>query len=473
MRNSKGLMMRVFLLSAVFLLPPVYMARAVDSYADMVERLMPSVVNISTERNTIATDEETVDNMMVNPALEGRELLGSGFFIRDDGYILTNNHVINGAKKISVITNDDEIYEAKIVGTDKPSDLAVLKIEENRQNNISSVSTEKAELDEKPAKFKPVIFGNADDARIGDKVLTFGNPYGLGVSVSEGIISAKSRNIGLGEQQYLQTDAAINQGNSGGPMFNTDGEVIGVNAAIFTARGASGVGFSLPSNIANWVSGQLITNGKVRRGWLGITVSNGIDRYTDKPGFVITEISEDSSAFKEGLRAGDIIIAYNDKPATDIAEFKRFTETMEPGQALRLKTLSFGEEIRNVVRIQEMPAEELKDVTNRALSENSKYYHQSSDKDVFYISELKIAVKEANPRGLIITSIESKSPLYGKGIKEGDIILEADRTDIFSADNLLDNIRNAIIDDFRPISLLIQGIDNTFYSTIELAPEND
>ena len=452
MRNSKGLMMRVFLLSAVFLLPPVYMARAVDSYADMVERLMPSVVNISTERNTIATDEETVDNMMVNPALEGRESLGSGFFIRDDGYILTNNHVINGAKKISVITNDDEIYEAKIVGTDKPSDLAVLKIEENRQNNISSASTEKAGLDEKPAKFKPVIFGNADDARIGDKVLTFGNPYGLGVSVSEGIISAKSRNIGLGEQQYLQTDAAINQGNSGGPMFNTDGEVIGVNAAIFTARGASGVGFSLPSNIANWVSGQLITNGKVRRGWLGITVSNGIDRYTDKPGFVITEISEDSSAFKEGLRAGDIIIAYNDKPATDIAEFKRFTETMEPGQALRLKTLSFGEEIRNVVR---------------------KYYHQSSDKDVFYISELKIAVKEANPRGLIITGIESKSPLYGKGIKEGDIILEADRTDIFSADNLLDNIRNAIIDDFRPISLLIQGIDNTFYTTIELAPEND
>ena len=146
---------------------------------------------------------------------------------------------------------------------------------------------------------------------------------------------------------------------------------------------------------------------------------------------------------------------------------------MEPGQALRLKTLSFGEEIRNVVRIQEMPAEELKDVTNRALSESSKYYHQSSDKDVFYISELKIAVKEANPRGLIITGIESKSPLYGKGIKEGDIILEADRTDIFSADNLLDNIRNAIIDDFRPISLLIQGIDNTFYSTIELAPEND
>ena len=179
MRNSKGLMMRVFLLSAVFLLSPVYMARAVDSYADMVERLMPSVVNISTERNTIATDEETVDNMMVNPALEGRESLGSGFFIRDDGYILT-----------------------KIVGTDKPSDLAVLKIEENRQNNISSASTEKAGLDEKPAKFKPVIFGNADDARIGDKVLTFGNPYGLGVSVSEGIISAKSRNIGLGEQQY-------------------------------------------------------------------------------------------------------------------------------------------------------------------------------------------------------------------------------------------------------------------------------
>lgn len=446
-------MMRLFVLSTAVLMMtrPVY---AEDSYADTVERLMPSVVNISVERKINPEDSSLVDNQMVNPFLEGREALGSGFFIRKDGYILTNNHVISGAKKISIITNDNKNYTAKIIGTDQPSDLAVLKIDADKE-------------------FAPVIFGNADKARIGDKVLTFGNPYGLGVSVSLGIISAKSRNIGLGEQQYIQTDAAINKGNSGGPMFNTDGEVIGINAALFSSGQSSGVGFSLPSNIANWVSDQIIRNGSVKRGWLGLTVANGTDKYTSKEGFVITEINEISSAYKEGLRVGDIITAYNDMPANNIAEFQRFTETLSPGQTLRLKTVSFGEETRNVIQIQEMPASELKNITNKALEENSKYYHQSLDKDVVYISELKIAVKEADPRGLRIIKIESKSPLFNKGISEGDIILEADRTDIFSPDNLSDSLRNAVLDDFRPISLLIQGIDNTFYSTIELAPEND
>ncbi len=436
-------------------------AFALDSYADLVDELMPSVVNISTEKKVIDAKEGGIDNVMVDPALQGREALGSGFFIRNDGYILTNQHVIEGAKKITVVTNDDKSFDATIVGVDAPSDLAVLK--------ISNATADK----EHPLVFKSVVFGDANKARIGDKILAFGNPYGLGVSVSAGIISAKSRSIGLGEQQYLQTDAAINRGNSGGPMFNLQGEVIGVNAAIFTMRGASGVGFSLPSNIANWISSQIISNGKVRRGWLGMTVAHGIDKYTDKSGFVITEINEESSAYKEGLRVGDIITEYNDRPATNISDFLHFTETMEPGQALRLKTLSYGEEIRNVIRIQEMPEQELKDVTNKALSENRKYSREGLGEDVVYISELKIAVREAEPRGLTIVKIDSDSPLRGKGISVGDIILEADRAEIYSADNLLDNIRYAVFSDYRPLSLLIQGIDNTFYSTIELAKEND
>ena len=328
-------------------------AFSMQSYADLVETLMPSVVNISTEKASM--ESEDIDNVMVNPKFSERESLGSGFFIRDDGHILTNAHVIKGAKKISVITDNNKSFEAKIVGIDTTSDLAVLKIEGKDKKN----------------SFTPVVFGNANEARIGDIVLTFGNPFGLGVSVSMGIISAKSRNIGLGEQQYLQTDAAINQGNSGGPMFNTDGEVIGVNSAIFTMEGASGVGFSLPSNIANWISSQLIEKGKVKRGWIGMTVSNGIDRFTEKPGFVITEIDENSNAYKEGLRVGDVIVAYNDKVADDLAEFNHFTETMDIGQALRLKILSYGEEIRTVVRIQEMPESELKDVTNKALEESA------------------------------------------------------------------------------------------------------
>jgi len=432
-------------------------ANALESYADLVEEVMPSVVNILTEKVTVNADEK-VDNLMVEPELPGREALGSGFFIRKDGYILTNYHVIKDAKAIYVINSEGKDYKAKLISFDAPSDLAVIKLD--------------LEKDSKDT-FKSVIFGDADKTRIGDKVLTFGNPYGLGISVSEGIISAKSRHIGLGEQQYIQTDAAINQGNSGGPMFNTDGEVIGINTAVFTVKGATGVGFALPSNIANWVSSQLIDGGKVRRGWLGITVSKGIDRYTGKEGFIIAEISEESNAYKEGLRVGDIIIAYNDRIADNIDAFRIFTETMEPGQALRLKTSTLGEETRNVVRVQEMPENALKSVTNKALSEHSKYYHQSDSTDIFYISELHIAVKEATPRGLMIMKLERQSPLSEKGIKIGDIILEADGADVFSSDNLLDTLRTAAVDDFRPISLLIQGTENTFYVNIEVKPEND
>ena len=433
-------------------------AYAIDSYADLVEELMPSVVNISTERQVIPQDDAEVDNLMLNPLLNGREALGSGFFIRNDGHILTNHHVIKGAKKISVITDDGAVYDATIKAVDTTSDLAVLKINGKQ-------GQEKG--------FKPVQFGNAEKARIGDIVLTFGNPYGLGISVSQGIISAKSRSIGLGEQQYIQTDAAINHGNSGGPMFDLNGDVIGVNSAIFTSQGANGVGFALPSNIANWVSNQLLTNGKVRRGWVGMQFAIGIDKYTGTEGFVITTIEENSNAYHEGLRVGDIITAYNDHKADDLNAFVQFVELLEPNQALRLKVLSGGMETRNVIRVQEMPQKALKEVTNKALVENAKSLHQDEDKNVFYISELNIAVKEANPRGLQIVKLERVSPLYGKGIKEGDVILEADREDIYSPDNLLDSIRNAMVDDFRPISLLIQGLHDTFYTDIEVTAEND
>ena len=445
-----------FLFCFVFCLFFSIDAMAFHTFADLVEKLMPSVVNISTEKVVLENDEQ-LDNVMINPSFAARENLGSGFFIKKDGTILTNAHVIKGAKKITITTNDNNSYEAKVIGIDKPSDLAVLKI---------------SNIDDK-VSFIPVTFGNADNARIGDIVLTFGNPYGLGASVSQGIISAKSRNIGLNEQQYLQTDASINEGNSGGPMFNVDGEVIGVNSAIFKQHGASGVGFSLPSNIANWVANQIINNGSVKRGWLGMSVSYGIDKYTGKEGLVVTEINENSNSYKEGIRVGDIIIAYNDNPAGDIASFLSFVEKMDVDQALRLKTISFGEEIRHVVRIQEMPRDELKNVTNIALKESTLNAIKTIDEDAFYISELGITVKEASPRGLLIIKIDKLSSLKSKGINNGDVILEADRGDIYSVDNLLDSIRNAMVDDFRPISLLIQGINDTFYASVELAVEND
>lgn len=446
-------MRKLLLITVLSLLP--YEALSFQSYADLVENLMPSVVNISSQKEMI--ENEDIENVMLNPELRGRDTLGSGFFVRNDGHILTNAHVIKGAKKISIITNDNKSFDAKIVGIDNASDLAVLKIEDENPSN----------------KFKAIVFGNANESRIGDIVLTFGNPYGLGVSVSQGIISAKSRNIGLNEQQYLQTDAAINQGNSGGPMFNTEGEVIGVNSAIFTMEGASGVGFSLPSNIANWVADQLIKHGKVKRGWIGIKVANGIDRFTEKPGFVITEINESSNAYKEGLRVGDVIISYNDTPAEDLADFNHLTETMDANQELKIKFLSYGEEASSIIKIQEMPEKELKNITNKALAENALRNIKNTLGEAYYISEFGITVKEAETRGLAIVKIDRRSILKNTGISEGDIILEADRSDIYSVDNLLENIRNAIVDDYRPISLLIQGVDNTFFATVEMVAQND
>lgn len=447
--------MRVFVIAFLGLFLPQIVQAEVLSYADLVEEVMPTVVNISTEKEVVETDDKEIDNLMIEPELKGRESLGSGFFISKDGHILTNYHVIKGAKKISVITNDGKAYNAKSVGVDTRSDLAVLKINKDE------------------APFKAVQFGNADEARIGDIILAFGNPYGLGISVSSGIISAKSRNIGFSGLSYLQTDAAINQGNSGGPMFNLKGEVIGVNSAIFALQGATGVGFSLPSNIAVWVSRQLMDSGKVKRGWLGLSVANGIDSYTEQSGFVITEINEESNAYKEGLRVGDIITKYNDTEAHDLDAFYRFAEMLEPGQTLRLKTLSFGEEIRNVIRIQEMPAEILNTAANKALIESTKNKYKDDDASVSYLPNLNIAVKEATPRGLMIVKLEKKSLLYGKGIKEGDIILEADRNDIYTIDNLQDNIQDALLDGGRPISLLIQGTQNTFYATFEPEVRDD
>ena len=446
--------MRVFLIAFIFAFCFSPVAIATDSYADLVEKLMPSVVNISTQK-AINDSEDNIDNIMLNPEMNGRESLGSGFFIRKDGYILTNYHVIKEAKNIMVTTDGGKNYTAKVIGSDAVSDLAVLKIN-----------------DKEHAEFHPIIFGDANKIRIGDIVLTFGNPYGLGISVSQGIISAKSRSIGIGEQQYLQTDAAINQGNSGGPMFNMDGEAVGINSAIFTTQGATGIGFSLPSNIANWIATQLIDSGQVKRGWIGVEVAVGIDKYTDKPGFVITEISEESNAYKDGLRVGDIITSYNDILATDINAFKLLVETMNPGQTLRLKFISSGQEIKSVIRIQDMPPSALKSVTNKALSESAKYYHQEADIDAFYISELNITVKEASPRGLVIVKLEKKSPLYNKGVSEGDIILEADNMDIYSSDNLFESIRNAIAGD-RDISLFLQGLSDTFYVKVKPVTEND
>ena len=246
------------------------------SFADLAERLMPSVVNISTTQ-TVVTNSNPFPNFQFPPGSPFEDMfkefgtpqerksaaLGSGFIIDEKGIIITNNHVIEGADDIIVRVDGDKEYKAKVLGADPLSDLAVLKIESKE-------------------KFLPVKFGDSDKARIGDWVIAIGNPFGLGGTVTSGIISARNRSIGLSRyEDYIQTDASINSGNSGGPLFNMDGDVIGINTAILGRNGSIGIGFSIPSNSAKIVIDQLIEFGETKRGWLGVRIQDVTKEISD------------------------------------------------------------------------------------------------------------------------------------------------------------------------------------------------
>ena len=276
---------------------------APSSFADLAEKLMPSVVNISTSQTVVTKSNpfpgfefppgspfEDMFKDFGTPQKKKAYALGSGFIIDSSGIIVTNNHVIKGAEDILVRIEGGEDYEAEVIGADPLSDLAVLKIKANE-------------------KFRPVKFGDSDKARIGDWVIAIGNPLGLSGTVTAGIISARNRNIGMARyEDFIQTDASINQGNSGGPLFNMDGEVIGINTAILGRQGNIGIGFSIPSNNAKIVVDQLIKYGETKRGWLGVRIQYVTKEIADKEkldkprGALIVSVADGSPSKKGGIK---------------------------------------------------------------------------------------------------------------------------------------------------------------------------
>ena len=303
------------------------------SFADLAERLMPSVVNISTTQ-TVVTKNNPFPGFEFPPGSPFGDMfkefgtpqerqssaLGSGFIIDENGIVITNNHVIQGADDIIVRVNGDKEFKAKVLGADPLSDIAVLKLE-----------TEE--------KFQPVKFGDSDKARIGDWVIAIGNPFGLGGTVTSGIISARNRSIGLTRyEDYIQTDASINQGNSGGPLFNMDGDVIGINTAILGRSGSIGIGFSIPSNSAKLVINQLIEFGETKRGWLGVRIQNVTKEIADveelgKPrGALVASVAENSPSDKAGVKAGDIILEFNGEKINEMKELPIIVARTEVGK---------------------------------------------------------------------------------------------------------------------------------------------
>ena len=311
----------------------------VASYAEAVERVASGVVTIRAARRTRAPRQHPFFNdpalrdlfggILGNPQSRGPSVqmgLGSGVIVHSNGTILTNHHVVDGAEALKVELNNNRIYDAKVIGSDAPSDLAVVQIE---GKNLPALS-----------------LGDSDRVRVGDVALAIGNPLGIGQTVTAGIISAKGRSTGLSDgsfEDFLQTDAPINQGNSGGALVNTDGELVGINSQILSTSGGSiGIGFAIPSNMARTVTDQLINGGKVRRGQLGIAIQPLTAEQVEKLGLkeargvVVASVAASSPAARAGLRPGDVITAFEGQPVTDGNTLRNRIASTSPGRQVKL-----------------------------------------------------------------------------------------------------------------------------------------
>ncbi len=410
------------------------------SFADLAERLMPSVVNISTT-TTVTTRSnpfpfqfppgspfEDMFKDFGTPQERKTSALGSGFIISDDGIVITNNHVIQGAEDVFVRVNGDQEFKAKILGADPGMDLAVLKIESDE-------------------KFVPVKFGDSDKSRIGDWVIAIGNPFGLGGTVTAGIISARNRSIGLSRyEDFIQTDASINQGNSGGPLFNMNGDVIGINTAILGQSGSIGIGFAIPSNSADRVIKQLIEFGETKRGWLGVRIQTVTKEIADvekldKPrGALVASVADGSPSDKGGIKAGDIILEFDGKPIKEMVELPKIVAQTDVGKKVTVKVWRNKREItKNIILGRLETSEDFKQKT--IITEKPKEVE---------IEGLKITVRLVDKKdleerklskdvtGVVITKIAQDSPV--NYLETGNIIVEAQKKKI----NTIGDLENIV-----------------------------
>ncbi len=415
-----------------------------ESFADLADKLMPSVVNISTTQTVRTTTNQfpfqfppgspfgEMFKDFERPTERKASSLGSGFIISANGTVVTNNHVIAGADDIIVRVGDKE-YKAKVIGADPYMDIAVLRIETKDQ-------------------FKPVSFGDSDKSRVGDWAVAIGNPFGLGGTVTAGIISARNRDINLTRyDDFIQTDASINQGNSGGPLFNLKGEVIGINTAIIAPgqSGSIGIGFAIPANAASNVIDQLIKFGETKRGWLGVRIQEvtkeiaEVERLKKPQGALVASVGENSPADKAGIKAGDIILNFDGKKIDTMRTLPKVVASTEVGKSVELKIW------RNKKIIS-------KRLTLGRLESSEEFREKKSKvvKKVEDIEKLKIAVRDITDEdiakrnlnkqtsGVVITEISNRSPLINL-LNVNDIIIEVQKSTVKSSSNfkkLVDDI---------------------------------
>ncbi|MER2519446.1 MAG: DegQ family serine endoprotease [Bdellovibrionales bacterium] len=491
-RLSKSVRIVLILLIALAVSPLSAQARSgPQSFADLAERLQPAVVNISTTQmlDSHSVDQDDMAELGIPPGSPFEQFfkdfmekqkgsarkqkataLGSGFIVDASGYIVTNYHVIQDADEITVILHDDTNLPAQVVGRDKKTDLAILKVESKRLLPF-------------------VTWGDSDKVRVGDWIIAIGDPYGLGGTVTAGIISARSRDINSGPyDEYLQTDASINRGNSGGPMFNMDGEVVGVNTAIFSPSGGSiGIGFAIPSSLAKNITDQLRDHGHIRRGWLGVHIQSvtqeiaeglGMDRAR---GALVSSLTSDGPAAKAGLQQGDVIISYDGKEVPDMRRLPLMVAETEVDKTVNVGVFRKGGELVLKVKVGEL---QVKDEAEEEAAEKKEGGPAKATPNAEKVEGLGISVAMLTDslrnrfgvakgvKGAVVTNVAPDGLAVDQGIDVGDVIQEASQHEIKSIKDLQEQTKQAKKDG-KPLLLLINRKDDLRFVAVPVSKKKD
>lgn len=463
--------------------PPAFSATVPESFADQVQTMTPAVVNISTTQK--------VKNAVGMPGIEGMEglegneqlkelfekllppgsaapqerdvqSLGSGFIIDPTGYVVTNNHVIADATEVHVILSDNTKLDAEIVGKDSKTDLALLRVKSK-----------------KPLPY--VVFGDSDTMRVGDWVIAVGNPFGLGGSVTAGIISARARNINAGPfDDFIQTDAAINRGNSGGPLFNLKGEVIGINTAIYSPSGGSiGIGFAVPAALAKPVIEQLKAHGRTFRGWLGVSIQVVTEEVADSLGLknaigaLVADVTPDGPAAKAGLKAGDIITHFDGKEINEMRFLPRMVAETKIGTKVMLTVVRDGKEIKVPVTLGELKEEQVAEKKDDSGQKIEKPNMPTYDVAGMSVAPLDKALRDKfsvpnEVKGLTVVELKSGGDAAKQGLAIGDVIQKANDADISDISSLKNAIEAARKSGRKHILLRVFRDNNTLFLTVPL-----
>ena len=466
---------------------------APQSFADLAEELLPSVVNVSSTQKI--EDEEEMDLPELpnfpegspfedffeefmgkrgnrgfgGPALPAASL-GSGFIVdAEKGYIITNNHVIRDAEEVRVTLHDESSLPAKIIGRDEKVDLAVLQVKTKK-------------------KLKAVDFGDSDHMRVGDWIVAIGNPFGLGGTVTSGIISARQRDINSGPyDDYIQTDASINRGNSGGPMFNLDGEVIGINTAIFSPSGGSvGIGFAIPSNLAKPLIDQIVEFGRTRRGWLGVRIQTVTDEIAESldlgkaRGALVADVTEGGPAEKAKLKTGDVILKFDGKDVDEMKALPRIVAETPIDKDVTVEFWRDGKKRKTRANIGELEKAEEDGLLSNDEDENEEEPEVEESEEIeeigLSVSEISDETREAyniedGLDGVLITDVDRKSQGAKEGIIEGDVIVEMNQQEVNDADDIKKQIRKAQKAKRSSVLLLINREGNVRFIALKLEDE--